>query len=83
MFHFSGVRDLDELVAQTNRFCGGSHTLIEQDRRNPTKPPMFYREEHTPFQPGERQLFETDVLGRDGHIYKGRIHTPTLPEIPR
>jgi len=79
-----GVRDLDELVTQTNRACGGGHTLIEQHKRNPGKPPMFYREEqHTPFQPADHQLFETEVLGRDGHIYKGRIQSTALPSIPR
>lgn len=55
--------------------------MIEQHRRNPGKPAMFYREDHVPFNAGERQLLETDVLGRDGHVYKGRIQSPVLPFI--
>lgn len=80
----SGVSNLEELVEVTNRACGGGHTLIEQHRRNPTKPPMVYRDENTPFRQSDRHLLETEVRGRDGHIYRGRMQSPVqLPTISR
>ena len=72
---------MDEFAAATNRACGGGHTLIDQHRRNPTKPPnTVYRDESSGFST-ERQLMETEVRGRDGHIYKGRLQSPLLPNI--
>ena len=46
------------------------------------KPPMFYREDLTAFGPTERQ--ETNVVGKDGHVYKGRLQRSTTgtPELP-
>eukprot|EP00111_Clytia_hemisphaerica_P021025 TCONS_00061998-protein len=78
LLQLCGVRDLDEFaVSATNRACGGEHTLIEQNRRNPTKNPNGAREDGCY---GERQL-ETEVRGRDGHIYKGRLQSAHLPDI--
>ncbi|XP_036925270.1 glutamine-rich protein 2 [Sturnira hondurensis] len=60
------------------RPCGGSHTLTYPYRRT--------RLQHLPqgLHPEEIQLalkHEVDILGLDGHIYKGRMDT-RLPGIP-
>merc|ERR1712080_16631 len=73
LIQLCGVADLDDLSmpASANRPCGGIHTLANH-RKNPNKPPMFYREDLSQFQPAQRQREETNVVGKDGHIYKWR-----------
>lgn len=73
----------------SNRACGGEHTLIEQHRRNPTKAQQqqqlngMLRSGEDGNTYSERQQMETEVRGRDGHIYRGRAHSPVLPDIIR
>lgn len=82
MITSSGLRDLDELAMASNRACGGEHTMIEQHRRNPTKAQQ--QQQNGMIRSGEdgsAQQMETEVRGRDGHIYRGRVHSPVLPNI--
>ncbi|XP_065665077.1 uncharacterized protein LOC100205411 [Hydra vulgaris] len=79
LLQLCGVKDLEELSFQTNRACGGAHTLIEQHKRNPSKNQTYFKDEGDHFQKEDKVI---DVLGRDGHIYKGNLQTP-LPAIPR
>jgi len=82
LLQLCGANELNELAIQTpNRPCGGVHTL-GQHRKNPGKPPMFYREDYSQFQPEERQRNETNVVGKDGHIYKGRKQVQQDNELP-
>lgn len=60
--------------------------MIEQHRRNPTKAQQQQQngmlrggEDGSTY--SERQQMETEVRGRDGHIYRGRVHSPVLPNI--
>ncbi|XP_027968232.1 glutamine-rich protein 2 [Eumetopias jubatus] len=62
------------------RRCGGSHTLTYPYRRN--------RLQHLPqgpYPPDEARIAvkhdEVDILGLDGHVYKGRMDT-RLPGLP-
>ncbi|XP_016067860.1 PREDICTED: glutamine-rich protein 2 [Miniopterus natalensis] len=69
----------DYTYSTVSRHCGGSHTLTYPYRRN--------RLQHLPqgLYPEDIQLsskhHEVDILGLDGHIYKGRMDT-RLPGIP-
>ncbi|KAM6175990.1 glutamine-rich protein 2 [Erethizon dorsatum] len=69
----------DYTYSTMSRRCGGSHTLTYPYRRN--------RQQHLPqglYAPEEIQIAmkhdEVDILGLDGHIYKGRMDT-RLPGI--
>ncbi|XP_013361567.1 PREDICTED: glutamine-rich protein 2 isoform X3 [Chinchilla lanigera] len=69
----------DYTYSTMSRRCGGSHTLTYPYRRN--------RLQHLPqglYAPEEIQIAmkhdEVDILGLDGHIYKGRMDT-RLPGI--
>ena len=82
LLQLCGAHDLDSIsLPSTNRPCGGVHTL-GQHRKNPGKPPMFYREDQSQFQPAERQRHETNVVGKDGHVYKGRKQLHYERELP-
>lgn len=74
LFSLCEVENFSELASQA-RSCGGGHTSVVQEQRNHGSPPMFYREEYTTFQHTDQQKYETNVMGRDGHVYKGRIQS--------
>jgi len=83
LLQLCNAQDLDDLGLDTpNRPCGGVHTL-GQHRKNygSGRPPMFYREDYSQFQTADIQRKERDVIGKDGHIYKGRAPDSTLPDV--
>ncbi|XP_068762227.1 glutamine-rich protein 2-like isoform X3 [Montipora capricornis] len=75
-----------EVATTTARSCGGSHTVTSPHRRTTRMNQYYYyREDDTPVQLPQRE--ETDLIGQDGHIYKGRFEgfdrMPDLPQNPR
>ncbi len=78
---FSGAHDLDDFAARTSRSCGGSHTLLDPQKRGMIKATMICRDETLPVEQPAEPIIEGDVMGRDGHIYKGRLeHLPPLKQ---
>lgn len=75
VFALCDVENFNDLDSKAPRPCGGGHTSVKQEQRNQGSPPMLYREEYTTFQHTDRQKFETDVMGQDGHVYKGRLQS--------
>ena len=79
----SGAHDFDDLSSKTARACGGTHTLLDPQRRPVMKGTMYYREDILTFQSDNvaGTDSEADVMGRDGHIYRGRVEPlPPLKE---
>ncbi|XP_015752148.1 PREDICTED: glutamine-rich protein 2-like [Acropora digitifera] len=75
-----------EAATTTARSCGGSHTVTYPHRRSARMSQYYYyREDDTPVPLPQRD--ETDLIGQDGHIYKGRFdgfdRMPDLPQNPR
>ncbi|XP_074638653.1 uncharacterized protein LOC141897103 isoform X1 [Acropora palmata] len=75
-----------EVATTTARSCGGSHTVTYPHRRSARMSQYYYyREDDTPVPLPQRD--ETDLIGQDGHIYKGRFdgfdRMPDLPQNPR
>ncbi|XP_068674886.1 glutamine-rich protein 2-like isoform X2 [Montipora foliosa] len=75
-----------EVATTTARSCGGSHTVTSPHRRTTRMNQYYYyREDDTPVPLPQRE--ETDLIGQDGHIYKGRFEgfdrMPDLPQNPR
>ncbi|XP_059938136.1 glutamine-rich protein 2 [Mesoplodon densirostris] len=69
----------DHTYPRAPRLCGGSHTLTYPYRRNRLKhlaQGLYPTEENRI----ARKHDEVDILGLDGHIYKGRMDT-RLPDI--
>eukprot|EP00794_Sanderia_malayensis_P003329 gene3329-3816_t len=78
-----GAHDLDDLAARKSRSCGGSHTLLDPLKRGMVKATMHCREES--MSQIEQELPDDfpngDVMGQDGHIYKGKMeHLPPLKQ---
>ncbi|XP_063077121.1 glutamine-rich protein 2 [Engraulis encrasicolus] len=61
------------------RSCGGSHTLTYRQRRHTRLQQLTHliqaEEEIPPIRTPRTQPEEVDILGLDGHIYKGRLNT--------
>uniref|UniRef100_G3WW46 DUF4795 domain-containing protein n=1 Tax=Sarcophilus harrisii TaxID=9305 RepID=G3WW46_SARHA len=78
--YYKRIQDMpDYSYMSVPRRCGGSHTLTFPYRR-------YARLQHLaqcvyPTEDGQALKHEVDILGLDGHIYKGRLET-RLPGIP-
>ncbi|XP_051850929.1 glutamine-rich protein 2 isoform X1 [Antechinus flavipes] len=78
--YYKRIQDMpDYSYMSVPRRCGGSHTLTFPYRR-------YSRLQHLaqcvyPTEDGQALKHEVDILGLDGHIYKGRLET-RLPGIP-
>ncbi|XP_068193658.1 uncharacterized protein [Antennarius striatus] len=56
------------------RSCGGSHTITPAGQRRSGLQSMKHQTEVD----GTTQSEEIDIIGLDGHIYKGRLNAPVL-----
>ncbi|XP_071322246.1 glutamine-rich protein 2-like isoform X2 [Trachinotus anak] len=57
-----------------SRSCGGSHTVTSASQRR-----LQYMKYHSqPEGDGVVQSEEVDIVGLDGHIYRGRLNAPTI-----
>ncbi|XP_074116908.1 glutamine-rich protein 2 isoform X2 [Sminthopsis crassicaudata] len=78
--YYKRIQDMpDYSYMSVPRRCGGSHTLTFPYRR-------YARLQHLaqcvyPTEDGQALKHEVDILGLDGHIYKGRLES-RLPGIP-
>lgn len=83
-FFISGVRDLQELAEVTARACGGVHTLTYPHSQAVVRGLQLNRGDFDFLVP-QKDVKPVDILGQDGHIYKGLLETlpPTLPHIPQ
>lgn len=79
----SGARNLQELAEVTARACGGIHTLTYPHSQAVVRGLQLNGE--FDFLVPEKDLRPVDILGQDGHIYKGLLDSlpPTLPRIPQ
>ncbi|XP_027039295.1 glutamine-rich protein 2 isoform X1 [Pocillopora verrucosa] len=70
--HRGGYTYEQEVATTTARACGGSHTVTFPHRRTARfNQYYYYREDDTPVPIPPRD--ETELIGQDGHIYKGRF----------
>ncbi|XP_070779127.1 glutamine-rich protein 2-like [Enoplosus armatus] len=59
-----------------SRSCGGSHTVTSASQR---RSGLQYMKHHGQTEAdGAVQSEEVDIVGLDGHIYKGRLNTPAI-----
>lgn len=85
--HRGGYNYEQEVATTTARACGGSHTVTFPHRRTARfNQYYYYREDESPVPIPQRD--ETEIIGQDGHIYKGRFddRMPDLhtnPKSPR
>lgn len=80
----SGAQDLQELAEMTDRACGGGHTLTYPHSRAIFRGLQFNKEEFEFLAPVQKELQAVDILGQDGHIYKGLVENlPCLPHLPQ
>lgn len=77
----SGARNLQELAEVTARACGGIHTLTYPHSQAVIRGLQLNGE--FDFLVPQKDFQPEDILGQDGHIYKGLLDTlpPTLPRI--
>ncbi|KAM7387558.1 hypothetical protein PAMA_009939 [Pampus argenteus] len=70
----SDVTDYSHLVV--SRSCGGSHTITSTSQR---RSGLQHLKHHSQTE-GEAmvQSEEVDIVGLDGHIYKGRLNAPSI-----
>ncbi|XP_063684184.1 glutamine-rich protein 2-like isoform X8 [Bolinopsis microptera] len=69
-------------MPQTNRSCGGMHTMTYAHRRTRISAlSQFFKDDEPP--PVPVPLRETELQGQDGHIYRGRLERkfPVLPRV--
>ncbi|XP_034448539.1 uncharacterized protein LOC117765981 [Hippoglossus hippoglossus] len=59
-----------------SRSCGGSHTVTAAHQRRSGLPTMKHHSQ--PEVDGGIQSEEVDILGMDGHIYRGRLNGPNI-----
>lgn len=80
----SGVHNLQELAEVTARACGGIHTLTYPHSQAVVRGLQLNRDEFDFLVP-QKDFQPVDILGQDGHIYKGLLESlpPTLPHIPQ
>ena len=76
---YSGANDLDSLSSKSTRACGGSHTSHDVQKRASLKANMLYREDTLPVTITPDLPMESEIIGRDGRMYKVREdHLPPL-----
>lgn len=77
----SGARNLQELAEVTERACGGIHTLTYPHCQAVVRGLQLNGE--LDFLVPQKDFQPVDILGQDGHIYKGLLDTltPALPHI--
>ncbi|KAK2893383.1 hypothetical protein Q8A73_015867 [Channa argus] len=68
------LTDYSHLVV--SRSCGGSHTIASPSQRRTGL--QFIKHHSQPEVDGIVQSEEVDILGLDGHIYKGRLNPPPI-----
>lgn len=80
--HRGGYTYEQEVATTTARACGGSHTVTFPHRRTARfNQYYYYREDDTPVPIPQRD--ETEIIGQDGHIYKGRFEgLDRMPDLP-
>lgn len=81
--HRGGYTYEQDVATTTARACGGSHTVTFPHRRTARfNQYYYYREDDTPVPIPPRD--ETELIGQDGHIYKGRFdgNMGGMPELP-
>ncbi|XP_020607352.1 glutamine-rich protein 2-like isoform X2 [Orbicella faveolata] len=80
--HRGGYTYEQEVATTTARACGGSHTVTFPNRRTARfNQYYYYREDDTPVPIPQRD--ETELIGQDGHIYKGRFEgLDRMPDLP-
>ncbi|XP_070703471.1 glutamine-rich protein 2-like [Pempheris klunzingeri] len=59
-----------------SRSCGGSHTVTSASQRRAGLQPMKHHPQTEA--DGTGQSEEVDIIGLDGHIYKGRLNAPAI-----
>ena len=84
-FLFSAIKDSQDLPELPSRPCGGNHTLTCPEKRTTIRINKAYREDlHFIAQLSQKDLSIVDILGYDGHVYKGHVtQLPAIPEIER
>lgn len=84
MIVFSGTPNIEDLADVIERPCGGSHTLSYPHSPNVVRGLNLNREEFV-FETMKslKPLQTVDIMGQDGHIYKGLVDdiTSVLPQI--
>ncbi|XP_062264282.1 uncharacterized protein LOC133971085 isoform X2 [Platichthys flesus] len=70
---FTEVTDYSHM---TMRSCGGGHTVTSANQRRSGLPTMKHHSQ--PEGDGGIQSEEVDILGMDGHIYRGRLNGPNI-----
>lgn len=76
------MRNLQELAEVTARACGGVHTLTYPHSQAVVRGLQLNSE--FDFLVPQKDVQPVDILGQDGHIYKGLLDSlPTLPHIPQ
>ncbi|KAF3699718.1 Glutamine-rich protein 2 [Channa argus] len=80
MKHTPGPERIAELTDYSHlvvsRSCGGSHTIASPSQRRTGL--QFIKHHSQPEVDGIVQSEEVDILGLDGHIYKGRLNPPPI-----
>ena len=74
------MQDLESLAFQTTRACGGSHTFLEMQRRNSSRPNVLSRESTYGVNSPDF-LVDIEVMGKDGRVYRSR--QDPLPPLPK
>lgn len=84
ILRLSGVNDLRELAEVTARACGGVHTLTYPHSQSVVRGLQLNRDD-LDFLVPQKEIQPVDILGQDGHIYKGLLESlpTTLPHIPQ
>jgi hypothetical protein len=82
---FRAIKEGDDFLEVANRPCGGNHTLTCPENRTTIRVNKAYREDlHFIAQLSQKDLSIVDILGYDGHVYKGHVNQlPSIPEIPK
>lgn len=82
----SGVPNIEELAEVIDRPCGGSHTLSFPHSRSIIRGLHLNKDEilvDSSTEKSLKSLQNVDILGQDGHIYKGLVEDAPviLPQI--
>ena len=78
------MKDLQDLNYVTERSCGGEHTLTYPNVRPQYRNPLIREELEILGTQTQTNYQGVDILGHDGHIYRGQIERlPSLTSLEK